>query len=147
MMGGEGDLLRSPFDNLSIEKWPSDFVQVYQTRRQLDFVEREIYMLGDKYPKPTFKTKVSRQGFEEWKNWVEYQNEKRSEPKKENEPPYQEYWDGFFPNHIPVFDHLRNKENYIVFENLKSGKIETIEELKTNKQMPYNMPTKRRTDG
>jgi hypothetical protein len=124
-MGPEGEVIRSPFNDLPPQNWPWDFTQVLNTRRHMDLIDREI-SFKDEFPQPTKRTRNSDIGMKEWREWVKEQEEKKRKHDP-NKPEPKQKWQIHTPAHTVVFDYKSSE--YIRFEENLSGRLSTFEEI------------------
>src|ERR1700759_1593135 len=100
MVGSDLEAIHSPFYNIPIHLWPWDFKRVFNHRRAIENIEREISFHTNVLP-PSTRTKRSSKGMEEWRVWV-----KRTEATMKNRPGEKNPFDeGFIPDFMTVFDY------------------------------------------
>lgn len=124
MAGSEGELLRTPYDGrLSVEEWPWDFMAVFNLKRYLINVQREIDF-NKGMPEPTKRSYLNFRGFEKWKKWIA-DEQAVTRKRAEKDPP--RIWERGIDGWYVVFDYYT--PGGIAYAHARTGEIKDYETL------------------
>jgi hypothetical protein len=128
MIGGEGELMRSPYDPRPIHKWPWDFFTVVNLKRATEAIQREIEA-NYEFPPPSPRTKQSAEGLNRWREWIKVKRaERRSQEEKGVHKKYP--WEEVLPlGKVFVYDY---KYQGLALMEIRTGVLSDVMSAKSN---------------